>query len=172
MTRARLVKTMIIFCVAKHADPHYVKSPLPGGGAPPNGTSRPASRTGSMKGLKGNGFLSLLLCCTVGAGSFLDNSDKSAVFSRHRKKNSKNNNRHSRASTTTASTSGEKGPAIAKSPTLPKIFTSPTDLAHFDPARASTDQQDSPDTNFTSATPRSIPPQSPEVNWLLCCCVS
>lgn len=143
-----------------------MKSPLPGSGAAPNSNSRPSSRSGSLKGLKGHGFLSLLLCCTFGAGSFLDNSDKSAVFSRHRKKNNTStNNRHSRASTTTASTSGEKPSSTpAKSPTLPKICTSPTELAHFDNSRSSTDQQqDSPDTQFTSATPRSIPPQSPEV---------
>ena len=159
--------SFFLFCFpAKHIDPHYVKSPLPGSGAAPNSNSRPSSRSGSLKGLKGHGFLSLLLCCTFGAGSFLDNSDKSAVFSRHRKKNNTStNNRHSRASTTTASTSGEKPSSTpAKSPTLPKICTSPTELAHFDNSRSSTDQQqDSPDTQFTSATPRSIPPQSPEV---------
>ncbi|KAI8978080.1 HAD-like domain-containing protein [Pilobolus umbonatus] len=32
-----------------------------------------------MKPLQKGGFLSLLLCCTVGAGSFLDNSDKSSI---------------------------------------------------------------------------------------------
>ncbi|KAL0083012.1 HAD-like domain-containing protein [Phycomyces blakesleeanus] len=69
----------------QHVDPEYVKSPLS-----PTESDRPASRA-SLKQSFGSksGFLSLLLCCTVGAGSFLDNGDKPSVL--NLKKN--NNNR-------------------------------------------------------------------------------
>lgn len=178
-------------CIIETAnDPHHVKSPLPGTNTTShsnnNNNSRPASRTGSFKGpLKGGGFLSLLLCCTFGAGSLLDNSDKSApFFTRHRKKNNNNNNRHSHTSTTTSSSADIRSPVVEKNiapssspspptcpPALPKILTHPTDLANFSSSAAaaaattsttsSPDQQEDPP--ITSATPRSIPPQSPDV---------
>lgn len=167
-------------------DPHHVKSPLPGTNTTSHSNnSRPASRTGSFKGpLKGGGFLSLLLCCTFGAGSLLDNSDKSApFFTRHRKKNNNNNNRHSHTSTTastdirspvvekniTPSSSSSPSPPTCP-PALPKILTHPTDLANFSSSSSSSaaaaattspDQQEDPP--VTSATPRSLPPQSPDV---------
>ncbi|CDS12650.1 Putative Phosphatase PSR1 [Lichtheimia ramosa] len=73
-------------------DPHHVKSPLP---------NRPASRAGSLKARKG-GFLSLLFCCTFGAGSLLDNSDKSSSIWHRNKK------RYSRGSTTMTCSTSEK----------------------------------------------------------------
>ncbi|CDS13226.1 hypothetical protein LRAMOSA05404 [Lichtheimia ramosa] len=164
------------------SDPHHVKSPLSGTNpshSNNNNNSRPASRTGSFKGpfkSGGGGLISLLLCCTFGAGSLLDNSDKSAFFSRHRKKN---NNRHSTSADTHSpvveknniSPSSSPSPPTS-APALPKIFTHPTDLAHFSSSAAATsssptDQQEDPP--VTSATPCSIPPQSPDgqIMWLL-----
>lgn len=160
------------------SDPHHVKSPLSGTNPSHsnnnNNNSRPASRTGSFKGpfkSGGGGLISLLLCCTFGAGSLLDNSDKSAFFSRHRKKN---NNRHSTSADTHSpvveknniSPSSSPSPPTS-APALPKIFTHPTDLAHFSSSAAATsssptDQQEDPP--VTSATPCSIPPQSPDVS--------
>lgn len=122
---------------------------------------RSGSRAGSWKN---GGFLSLLFCCTFGAGHLLDNGDKPSAFSRHKRKS----NRHSRASTATASTDGRSAekPVVDKAgPNLPKIYTSPTELARFEPAAGQ--EAGGPDTGVTSATPRSMPPQSPEVETFL-----
>lgn len=64
----------------KQVDPEYVKSPIQSN----SNSSRPSS-TGSLKAFQKGGFLSLLLCCTAGAGSFLDNSDKSSLGKKSRK---------------------------------------------------------------------------------------
>ncbi|KAG0163236.1 hypothetical protein DFQ28_000260 [Apophysomyces sp. BC1034] len=155
---------------SKHINPEYVKSPLPA----TSDSSRPNSRSGSLKasfGSKG-GFLSLLLCCTVGAGSFLDNSDKSSGLQ------GKRGNRHSRASTTT--TTGTSGRIVDKAVPVPfpdskneqkpsgvpKINTSVTANV---PLPAVVEQEASGDSDVTSATPVSAPQSSPEGHamWLL-----
>lgn len=75
----------------KQVDPEYVKSPLP---IQSNDNNNRASSTatgtptGSVKPFQKGGFLSLLLCCTVGAGSFLDNSDKSSISNSKKNRNS------------------------------------------------------------------------------------
>ncbi|KAF7721052.1 hypothetical protein EC973_005517 [Apophysomyces ossiformis] len=154
---------------AKPINPEYVKSPV----LSASDSNRPNSRSGSLKasfGSKG-GFLSLLLCCTVGAGSFLDNSDKSSVLQ------TKRNNRHSRASTTT--TTGASGKMVEKSvlvpfpevkneqksPGVPKINTN---VATESPSPA-IEEETSRDSEVTSATPVSAPQSSPEGHamWLL-----
>ncbi|KAL1931643.1 hypothetical protein VTP01DRAFT_9786 [Rhizomucor pusillus] len=114
----------------KNIDPEYVKSPPPSG-------SRPASRAASLKsslGSKSSGFLSLLLCCTAGAGSLLDNGDKPSSIIKQRRQSNKE---------------------------MPKIITNPTELknlAEQDPAAAAAAV--APETPHT---PASIP-QSPQQN--------
>ncbi|KAI9257556.1 HAD-like domain-containing protein [Helicostylum pulchrum] len=76
----------------KQVDPEYVKSPLPIQSNDSNNnrasSTTTGTPTGSVKPFQKGGFLSLLLCCTVGAGSFLDNSDKSSISNSKKNRNS------------------------------------------------------------------------------------
>ncbi|KAI8059997.1 HAD-like domain-containing protein [Gilbertella persicaria] len=99
----------------KQVDPDYVKSPLPP--RPSSENNRPSStstssRGGSLKPFQKGGFLSLLLCCTVGASSFLDNSDKSSLQNKK--------NRSSRTSL--------QNPVVVKEKPALHIATSSTEL--------------------------------------------
>ncbi|CEP18023.1 hypothetical protein [Parasitella parasitica] len=184
----------------KKVDPEYVKSPLASESNNSNNSNRASSTatsrnaansggTGSVKPFQKGGFLSLLLCCTVGAGSFLDNSDKSSLS--HQKKNS---NRHSRASSqqTKEKTTVESNKVIP----VPPIITNPTELddlsnpSNFDNAAAATTiaaaktctptfntkstynntNTTDPDYDESSTSPISLPPQTSPVGpvvWLL-----
>ncbi|KAI8643242.1 HAD-like domain-containing protein [Parasitella parasitica] len=178
----------------KQVDPEYVKSPLAtesnnsnnSNRASSTATSRNAANSGgtsSVKPFQKGGFLSLLLCCTVGAGSFLDNSDKSSLS--HQKKNS---NRHSRASSqqTKEKTTVESNKVIP----VPPIITNPTELDNLSnpsnlenaavvktctptsntkPTYNNTNTTD-PDYDESSTSPISLPPQTSPVGpvvWLL-----
>ncbi|KAL9548611.1 hypothetical protein MBANPS3_005606 [Mucor bainieri] len=194
----------------KQVDPEYVKSPLPAesnnnnsnhGNRPSStATSRNAgnngSGTGSVKPFQKGGFLSLLLCCTVGAGSFLDNSDKSSSLSQQKK----HANRNSRASSQQTKEKTSSSPVESsnnKVIPVPPIITNPTELDNLsnhptlpaDPTAAAAVKTSTPtpttptnynninNTNTTdpdldesSTSPISLPPQTSPVGpvvWLL-----
>ncbi|KAI9027295.1 HAD-like domain-containing protein [Phycomyces nitens] len=135
----------------QHVDPEYVKSPLS-----PTESDRPASRA-SLKQSFGSksGFLSLLLCCTVGAGSFLDNSDKSSVM------NAKKNPRKVEKATSVPEIKSPSPPTPTVVTALPKIITQPSALDVM------ASQQEPPEP-ISAETPLSAPLQSPETTaWLL-----
>ncbi|KAG1048857.1 hypothetical protein G6F46_006353 [Rhizopus delemar] len=74
----------------KQIDPEYVKSPVQQQQQQSNHASgSSSSRSSSLKAFQKGGFLSLLLCCTVGAGSFLDNSNKSTLNNKKNRNSSK-----------------------------------------------------------------------------------
>jgi RNA polymerase II subunit A small phosphatase-like protein len=83
-------------------DPEYVKSPI---------QSSNRSRPSSLKAFQKGGFLSLLLCCTAGAGSLLDNSDKSSL--------GKKNKREKQLNLDTKITPAIPSPSITTTTTAP-----------------------------------------------------
>ncbi|OBZ85131.1 Uncharacterized protein C2F7.02c [Choanephora cucurbitarum] len=112
----------------KQVDPEYVKSPLPirqTNENKPSSTATSSRGSSSLKPFQKGGFLSLLLCCTVGAGSFLDNSDKSSL---NNKKTS--HHRSSRASSL-QNTTKEKTPPL-------QIVTNPTELDNLSSSSTTT----------------------------------
>ncbi|CEI95182.1 Putative TFIIF-interacting CTD phosphatase, including NLI-interacting factorregulation [Rhizopus microsporus] len=143
----------------KQVDPEYVKSPIRSS----NGNSRPSS-TGSLKPFQKGGFLSLLLCCTVGAGSFLDNSDKSSI-------NNKKNRHHKEKRQPNTDT--KVAPPIPSLPSTTTTTTSPVteqsaeieSSDHVDSNHLKNEHEDIPQ----SMTPTSSPgPQSEgPIVWLL-----
>ncbi|EPB84854.1 hypothetical protein HMPREF1544_08356 [Mucor circinelloides 1006PhL] len=192
----------------KQVDPEYVKSPLPAesnnnsnhGNRPSStATSRNAGSngggTGSVKPFQKGGFLSLLLCCTVGAGSFLDNSDKSSSLSqqkKHANRNSRASSQQTKEKTSSSAVESSNNKVIP----VPPIITNPTELDNLsnsthlaDPAAAAvktstptptptttnynninnTNTTD-PDHDESSTSPISLPPQTSPVGpvvWLL-----
>ncbi|KAG2198447.1 hypothetical protein INT47_004434 [Mucor saturninus] len=136
----------------KQVDPEYVKSPLP---IQSNDTNnRPSSTTtngtpsGSVKPFQKGGFLSLLLCCTVGAGSFLDNSDKSSISN-----SKKNRNSSQKEKQIVIPNNNVEETKIVK-PITPPIIT----------------QVEPQPTEVESTSPISLPPQTSPVGstvWLL-----
>ncbi|KAI9475877.1 MAG: HAD-like domain-containing protein [Benjaminiella poitrasii] len=127
----------------KQIDPEYVKSPLPpiqpttSNNRPSSTmTSRHGSGSGSMKPFHKNGFLSLLLCCTVGAGSFLDNSDKSSLTKKN--SGSNRNSQQIKEKTTTNKTIPSPSPPTAIHTELDNLSistssTSSSAVIHHDP---------------------------------------
>lgn len=138
----------------KQVDPEYVKSPIRSS----NGNSRPSS-TGSLKPFQKGGFLSLLLCCTVGAGSFLDNSDKSSI-------NNKKNRHHKEK--WQPNTDTKVAPPIPSSPSTTTTTTSPVteqseeieSSDHVDSNHLKNEHEDIPQ----SMTPTSSPGPQSEVS--------
>ncbi|KAG0757793.1 hypothetical protein G6F24_010242 [Rhizopus arrhizus] len=79
----------------KQIDPEYVKSPVQlqqQQQQSNHASGSSSSRSSSLKAFQKGGFLSLLLCCTVGAGSFLDNSNKSSLNNKKNRNSSKQMN--------------------------------------------------------------------------------
>ncbi|KAG0167161.1 hypothetical protein DFQ28_006242 [Apophysomyces sp. BC1034] len=142
----------------KYIDPEYIKLPLPA-------SSHPTSRTSSLKAsIRSKGsFLSLLLCCTVGAGTYLDNDDKSSAHN-------KRNKRHGRTSTAAASTADSKQPE-KPSPLPPTPLQDRTNIstaATILPIINTTDLHTTSEENDPeAATPASIPQSSHEILSLL-----
>lgn len=182
----------------KVVDPEYVKSPLstqqavaadnrPASTTTSRNAGSSSSRSGrSVKPFQKGGFLSLLLCCTVGSGSFLDNSDKSSFANSKKTQLQQQTNRNSRAS------SKEKQPNVDKviqpNTTItntaiipPAIITNPADLNHLSTtnnnntnnnnnASENETSADNATGNIESTSPISLPPQTSPVGpvvWLL-----
>ena len=155
----------------KQVDPEYVKSPLP---PQSDNTNRPASTSTSrsVKPFQKGGFLSLLLCCTVGSGSFLDNSDKSSVAN-----SKKNINRNSRASLKDKQTTHVDNTKVIQpivpshtTTTPPTIITNQTDLDHLSATNAvavaksnGANDVEANTNNVESTSPVSLPPQTSPV---------
>ncbi|KAF7722931.1 hypothetical protein EC973_002563 [Apophysomyces ossiformis] len=142
----------------KYIDPEYIRLPLPT-------SSRPTAKTGSLKASlrsKSN-FLSLLLCCTVGAGTYLDNDDKSSAHA-------KRNKRSSRTNTTEASTTdiklNEKPSSLPPTPlqektNLPNTNASALPIINTANLHSTSEDNDNEPTT-PAATPASIPQASHE----------
>ncbi|KAI7905729.1 HAD-like domain-containing protein [Cokeromyces recurvatus] len=120
-----------------------------------------------MKPVHKNGFLSLLLCCTVGAGSFLDNSDKSSISKKNSSSLSNNNNNQQIK---------EKTDDKVTSP-VPAIVTDLTELDNLSSSsssaannRVEVDEPNNNNNNNESASPLSLQSQTSPVGpvvWLL-----
>ena len=130
------------------------------------------------------------MCCTVGAGSFLDNSDKSSLS--HQKKNANRNSRASSQQTKEKTTSTVE--SNNKVIPVPPIITNPTELDNLSnptnpdvaavkastPTPTNTNYNNNnnnnnnninttePDHDESSTSPISLPPQtSPVVSYHL-----